>query len=239
MSNMSDLFQTSAESITLALKGARDAFDHAGVKGDAAEESVRSFLRSRLPASVGMTRGQVVDSHGAMSRQVDVILYDAMRTPMLFESPEQGHHLVPVEGVLAAIEVKAHLTKPLLESIVENCRSVKSLQKQAYLGPPQRKYNIYEQEWDDFPIYYTVFAFEADNLYAEPLNDLMRDLELHVRVDSVCCLDRGVNLNSSFTGQITNPMGFSPTPTRFGGLCDISTPNALLLWFVTLSTMVF
>ena len=239
MSNMGNIFGASAESLSLDLKKARLSFSHSGVKGDASEEAFRSFLRGRLPASIGVVRGQVVDCTGALSRQADTILYDAMRTPMLFKTADDGHQLVPAEGVLAVIEVKSRLKSQDLSGIIEHCRSVKSLKREAYFGEPRRTFDVYDRQWNDHPIYYSVFGFESENLYAEPLNELMLGIDLQMRIDSVCCLDRGINLNSRFTGDTGNPVGIFPTPTSFGGLLNFETPNALLLWFLSLSSVIF
>jgi hypothetical protein len=88
----------------------RESLDHSGEKGTATEEIVAEFLTDRLPQSIGATSGQVMDRTGRKSGQVDVILYDAIRTPMLFASTKAGRHTVPAEGVLAVVEVKTHLT---------------------------------------------------------------------------------------------------------------------------------
>lgn len=93
-------------------------FTHNTPKGDGGEALVARFLREHLPEQIGATAGQVIDSAGAMSKQVDVVLYDRMRTPMLFTSPNGRDSLIPVEGVLAVIEVKTHLKKAMLPGIL-------------------------------------------------------------------------------------------------------------------------
>ena len=99
---------------------------------------------------MGITSGQVVDSRGGISSQLDIIVYDALRTPMLFESPHDGQHLVPVEGVVAVVEVKSHLRKAQLASILDNCRSVKMLTKSAYFSTSFSSTRaVYGREWLD------------------------------------------------------------------------------------------
>lgn len=143
------------------------AFTHNTPKGAGGEALVAQFPRRRLPEQIGCTAGQVIDSTGAISRQVDVVLYDRARTPMLFSSPNGHDQLIPVEGVLAVIEVKTHLTKAMLPGIMENCRSVKRLKRTAYFDQPRiPTYRLYDQDWTDFPIYYSVFAAKTDNMYA-------------------------------------------------------------------------
>jgi hypothetical protein len=107
------------------LQKTRPALPHSLSKGEAAEEAVREFLQRHLPSSVGITKGQIIDSRGRFSKQLDVIIFDASRTPILFTSEEDGHQLVPVEGVIAVVEVKTTLAVSNVAGIVENMLSVK------------------------------------------------------------------------------------------------------------------
>lgn len=231
------LRQTAAD-MTSEIEKLRTGFSHGTLKGDGAEEMVRQFLRAHLPDSLGVTSGQVVDSTGAMSSQLDVIVYDALRTPMLFTSRD-GHHLVPVEGVIAVVEVKVHLKKDQLSGILANCLSVKRLTRTAYFQTAftvQRV--VYGAEWSDLPIQYSVLAFESDNMYAGALNDLHADQPLHERIDNLCYLDRGATLNVSMNWDANEPV-YSPTVNPGGGMVDIAGEDrALVLWFGAFATMV-
>lgn len=222
------------------LAGLRIAFSHAGIKGGGGEAIVRNFLRTRLPISIGITSGQVIDSQSGISRELDVILYDALRTPMLFTSPQEGRHLVPVEAVIAVVEVKSQLTSGDLTDVVKNCRSVKSLQRVAFFPTAiQTVHQRYGREWTDLPIFYSVFAFESDNMYAGPLNELQEEDDPWGRVDTVCYLDRGVNLNAEVGESLEKPVTFGYVNSGgVGGLADVKSDRALLLWYIGLSTAV-
>ena len=155
------------------------------------------MLRQHLPASIGITSGQIADSSGAMSKQFDAILYDAAHTPMIFQSFDGGVGTVPAEGVLAC-RIKTQLRSDMLSGILGNCHSVKSLDRSAFV--PQQitpRYWAYDRSWTDLPIHYSVFAFGSDGTYSAKLNELQRERALHERVDLVGYLDRGVSLNGS------------------------------------------
>ena len=98
----------------------RDAIKHDGVVGIEGENIVSAFLRDRLPAAIGVTTGEVIDVQGRRSKQIDVLLYDALRTPMLFTGEKKDTHLVPAEGVLAVVEVKTRLRSRDLEGCLAN-----------------------------------------------------------------------------------------------------------------------
>lgn len=82
-SRLSRTLELTAAELRVKFDKARDAIDHNGLVGQEGEKIVAKFLRERLPGSIGVTTGEVLDVEGGRSRQTDVVLYDAMRTPML------------------------------------------------------------------------------------------------------------------------------------------------------------
>lgn len=238
-SGLRGTLRTTAQSLRLDLRNIRENFDHNGIKGTSVEEAFRNLLQRHFPDSIGFTSGHIVDVYGEKSGQLDVILYDKPRTPMLFGDRDSTNHSVPAEGVIAVIEVKSRLTKQMLPELMESCRKVKSLRKEAYFASevvtPQMRYG---RQFIDLPIYYSVFAFESDNTYAGPLNDAQMNWPLEQRIDSLCYLDRGVGLNISMDWT-NHHASFSPWPTPSSLLADTIDPErALLQWFAAFSTAV-
>lgn len=213
----------------------RAALDHAGTKGSAAEEIVREFLETALPRSLGITVGQVIDHHGNLSGQSDVIIYDALATPMIFSSAQGGQQTVPIEGVVAVIEVKTKLRKGDLDQIVNHAAALKSMERRAF--SPQEfsvQHALYEQTWDVLPVLYSLFAFESEGLYADELNRLQADKPLHLRVDNLCALDRGLLVNICLTGHVSDPaslFSIRPTATAYSKLGEATPSNPLMPWF--------
>ena len=159
MRNLGQMFAASAATLKADLARLRAGQSHAASKGSSAEEALRKLLRQHLPASIGITSGQIADSSGAMSKQFDAILYDAAHTPMIFQSFDGGVGTVPAEGVLAC-RIKTQLRSDMLSGILGNCHSVKSLDRSAFV--PQHitpRYWAYDRSWTDLPIHYSVFAF--------------------------------------------------------------------------------
>ncbi|MCF6734881.1 DUF6602 domain-containing protein [Blastococcus sp. KM273129] len=233
MSDLMAIMSQAAQEMTLSLAKIRTALDHNLSKGEAAEESVRSFFRRYLPASLGVTKGQVIDSKGQRTRQLDVIIYDVARTPMLFSSDEDGHRLVPVEGVLAVIEVKTKVGPSDAEGIVKNMLSVKQLSKSAYFpqGSIQRVVTSYGRQWDHTPTLYALFALESGDLkkFNTALKSHMTTLPLWERVDIGCLLSKGVLVNEQLDGMIAT-VGSSGSSLKV-----YESPNALLIFYLMLS----
>ncbi|MER6972743.1 DUF6602 domain-containing protein [Nocardioides sp. NPDC057767] len=240
MTSLGDILNATQAKMLADIKANRAALENSTTKGTTAEQFVAAFLRNHLPAGVGVTSGEVIDSAGHRSRQLDVIVYDAIRCPMLFRSAEDNVTLVPIEGVVAVIEVKMALKRADLKGILANCLSVKTMERSAFMPSPDgRRFYVYERVWEAPPPYYSLFAFDSDNMYAGPLNELQLDLPAHHRIDSACYLTRGVNLNSGLElddeGDSIAPR-ITASPSSHGFLLDAESNKALLMWFLSLAT---
>ena len=217
---------------------ARKALEHAGQKGSSFEEVFRKFLRDYLPNSLDVSTGTLIDANGNSSRQIDVIISDATKTPILYRSGEV--RVIPVECVYAVIEVKAYLDSRELDKVLRNMKSVRSLEKKAYYkpnGPIITADRLYGKEWDIWPIMY--FAFAIDSIELETLaKSLGRKHEAEglpewSRIDTICAPDRGVICNQLVDGK------FSALPEPKSRLFPCLTPRSLLLFYTLISGYLF
>lgn len=130
---IAEIFDEVAQQMRSDLKKARSAVQHPGLKGALFEETFRTFLRHYLPKSLDISSGVLVDANGNDSRQIDVIISDAAKTPIFYKSGEV--RVIPIECAYAAIEVKAYLDSTELGRVFENMKSVRHLEKKAYYKP--------------------------------------------------------------------------------------------------------
>lgn len=226
-----------ASEMSLSLARARTALSHNLTKGEAVEESFRRFLRAHLPQSIGVTKGQAVDSKGNQSRQLDVMLYDTRRTPMLFTSDDGEHQLVPSEGLIAVFEVKTHLGTSDVPGIVQNMLSVKTLDKSAYYYPQSPllvEHHVYGGQYRVIPTMYFAFGFEGDSpqSVAAKLTECQSVLPVERRVDCACILDSGVVLNYLPSGMING------LPEPSSTLAGYNTSKSLLMFYLFFSRFV-
>ncbi|GAA1846769.1 hypothetical protein GCM10009772_25080 [Pseudonocardia alni subsp. carboxydivorans] len=225
--------QQTASEMRASLAKTRAALTHNLSTGEALEESFRKFLRRHLPASIGVTKGQIIDSKGGKSRQIDAIVYDASRTPILFSSEEDGQQVVPNEGVLAVFEIKATINRSDMQSVVDHMQSVKSLDKSAYYSPNsiiEYTTNLYGKELAVPPTLYFLFSYESGELgpIADELRSLQSNLPLESRIDCACVLDRGMLLNATSTGV-------TGTPEPGSNLAAYPSENSLLMFYLLFS----
>ncbi|MFI5710711.1 DUF6602 domain-containing protein [Kribbella sp. NPDC051620] len=232
MTGLTELMAQAAQHMRVSLEETRIALSHSLSKGEALEDAVRKFLRKHLPDSIGIAKGQLIDSKGAHSPQLDVILYDAARTPLLFSSGQDGIQLVPSEGAIAAIEVKTHLGPSDVEQLVKHMSGVKSLDKSAYhpAGLVSTTYNLYGKTLDIAPTCYFALTLECSNPggIAAALAERQAELPLERRVDSLCSLDGYALMNAK--GVPLESFDAIPRPDSI--LSSYPTENALLLWYL-------
>lgn len=122
-------FQAASRELRARYDAASSAGRHTGEKGLRREDVLRDFLREVLPPKYGVGRGEVVSSRGEISRQMDVVIYDALHAPLLYTSASSA--IFPSESIYATIEVKSHLTGGDLDACVANIASVKRLDRKA------------------------------------------------------------------------------------------------------------
>lgn len=157
---------------------------HAGLKGGEAEELIRNFLRGHLPKRFDIGSGFIIDGYDKISKQTDVIVYDALNCPVYRASERAA--IIPADNVAAVIEVKSRLDKEKLREAFANAQAVKGLSKTT---PPNAPVLITCQTLC------LLFAFETSltlGKLAEHYADCIREFSLGRHIDVVFLLDKGL-----------------------------------------------
>jgi len=76
------LFTDAAKLLRAQFEYARSSQPHPGSKGQAVEAILKDFLNAHLPRRFHATTGIVIDHDNNLSRQTDVIIYDALSSPI-------------------------------------------------------------------------------------------------------------------------------------------------------------
>lgn len=98
---------------------------HNPTTGALAEAVLREFLREHLPCGVGVEEGFIIGPDGWLSKQCDIIIYDSHRFAPFYRAGQLV--VVPVESVLAVIEVKTSITKPVFYDVIRYFESFKTV----------------------------------------------------------------------------------------------------------------
>jgi hypothetical protein len=126
VTNLHDLLLQKQAELSVGL-GAAELIDHPGAKGDATELDWVKALNEFLPARYQVAKGFVIDSRGAQSEELDLIIYDRHFCPLLFESG--GRKYIAAESVYAVFEVKQSLSAPHVEYAMKKAFSVRRLHR--------------------------------------------------------------------------------------------------------------
>lgn len=209
-------------------------FSHRPSRGFAREYVLKELLRQYLPQKLAIGSGIVISTDGSVSKQLDIVIYDATNTPIMYGAGDL--QIFPVECVYAVIEVKSFLNSGELSKSIENVRSVKSMRKIAYVpqqGPIISTTNLYGEELDYFPVLGFVFAYDSiksikilkDKLVEK---DDLRDLKNNL--DSICILNKAVITNYDISDSKTSSTKEPNTARVF-----IKTQKSLLYFYLQLT----
>lgn len=180
--SLSALLQGLHDDIELRLGTARKCFGHPGTKGDASEQVWLELFRTYLPKRYQADKAHVVDSRGAFSDQIDVVIYDRQYSPFIFKYQEQT--IIPAESVYAVFETKQAINSVQVNYAKEKIASVRKLHRTS-LPIPFANGNYPAKPL--IHIYGGLLTFESD--WSPPMDQpLLDSLEI---VDSDASLDFG------------------------------------------------
>lgn len=100
---------------------------HSGDRGEVNEQIFIDFLRRYLPKRYMVNKAIILDSKGAVSHSIDVVIYDNQYTPTLLASDH--HFYVPAEAVYAVFECKPTIDAGYLDYAGEKAASVRALHR--------------------------------------------------------------------------------------------------------------
>lgn len=89
--------------------------------------SRRSMLNRYLPKRYLAGKAHVVDSKGAFSEQIDVVVFDRQYSPFIFDFESEA--VIPAESVYAAFEAKQSINARLVEYAHKKLSSVRKLHR--------------------------------------------------------------------------------------------------------------
>lgn len=120
-------FSAEQEVLKCQLMLSSKSVTHDGVMGDVNEQYFIEVLRKYLPNRYAVDSVIVIDSNGATSDQIDIVIYDPQYTPTLLD--QKNHRYVTAEAVYAVLEAKPTINKEYLDYAGEKAKSVRRLER--------------------------------------------------------------------------------------------------------------
>lgn len=170
------------------LATARQALAHAVVKGDASERVWLELLRTYLPERYRTETAHVVDSTGAFSEQIDVVVFDRQYSPFIFHF--EGQIIIPAESVYAAFEAKQAINAQQVSYAQGKVASVRRLHRTSL--PIPHAGGVYDPK-PLTPILGGLLTFESDwnPPLGAPLTDALAAPDEAGRLDIGCVAAHG------------------------------------------------
>ncbi len=125
--SLQELLSGLHDDIQQKLSIVRRAFAHPGTKGDASETVWLELLQAYLPKRYSAATAHVVDSHGAFSDQIDVVVFDRQYSPFIFSY--QNQTIIPAESVYAVFEAKQSINAGQVAYAQDKVASVRRLHR--------------------------------------------------------------------------------------------------------------
>lgn len=109
------------------LDAVRGVVEHPTDLGSITEIDWCGAFRKFLPTRYSVNKATIVDSSGDASDAIDLVVFDEIHSPLLFE--KNGVLYIPAESVYAVFEIKQELTKDYIEYAGAKAASVRRLNR--------------------------------------------------------------------------------------------------------------
>ena len=200
------------EEIQQKLATARKAFGHPGTKGDASEGVWLEMLKTYLPQRYRATKGHVVDSEGAISDQIDVLVFDRQYSPFIFEF--QGQIIIPAEAVYAAFEAKQSINAGEVSYAQKKVASVRRLHRTS-LPIPSAGGILPAKPLQHIIGGLVTFESDWDPVLGKPLLDALAGAKPDGRLDLGCVAAHGMFVCDANGCHTVTPQGKAATAFLF------------------------
>jgi hypothetical protein len=194
-----DLFRAAANRLRVEFEGLRQNNLHSGGTGTEVERVLLRFLDEHLPRRFDSTSAILIDIENNVSKQCDIAVYDALNSPVYRAS--DVHQILPIDHVVAVIEVKTSLNKAELTDAYEKIASCKALKKKPLSDADKASTG---HPFAGVGTLGVVFAFASDTTLkalADNARELNERYDSNLWPDLIVVFDKGV---IAYTMQFPN-----------------------------------
>lgn len=186
-SKLHELFSQHQQLLVTSL-GLSSVHDNPNARGDNSEVTWRVMLSKYLPFRYKVGKGFVIDHEGNVSDHIDIIIYDAYYSPIVFN--ENDVLYIPAESVFAVIESKQVLKKEYIDYARDKAASVRALKRSS---APIRQMNDTTAIKIDTEILAGIVATRSEwsPAFGEPFEKAIAEAATISRIDLGCALNDG------------------------------------------------
>lgn len=130
---LNELFLALHDRLACELGVTRRTVGHPGTMGTVSEGQWIKMLYEHLPKRYKVNRAFVIDSKGACSDQIDIVIHDRQYSPFVLNYGDALY--VPAESVYAVFEVKQAMNAKYVKDAANKIASVRSLHRTSIAIP--------------------------------------------------------------------------------------------------------
>lgn len=186
--SLAQLLASLHDDIQHRLSTARKTLAHPGSKGEASEGVWLELLQNYLPQRYSVAKAHVVDSDGAFSEQIDVVVFDRQYSPFIFKF--EGQTIVPAESVYAVFEAKQTLNSQFVSYAQQKVASVRRLRRTSL--PIPHAGGLYAAKQPP-PILGGILTLESEwrPALGDPLRDVLEEAAPETQLELGCIAAHG------------------------------------------------
>lgn len=197
-------FNFEAEGLDIALSQVKYIHNTGDIpsSGSHLEVALRAFFKKKLPNKYYISNGHIIDANLSVSPQLDLIIADNFRTPILYKTFDETEYIT-YESVYAYAEIKSSWDKKYIEDfIITKKRMYSFLNRQ----PTDPKFldaggkgimlNVPTTTYDyKNPLFSFMFIGSSSSFTFEHIKDLYLNTEWRHLPNIICLFDRGLIVN--------------------------------------------
>lgn len=170
--------------------------------GDQFEIAVRNFFRKKLPEKYYISNGHIIDTALSSSPQLDFIIADNFRTPILYKTYNDTEYLT-YESIYSYAEIKSSWDKKYITDFITTSQRLDSFMQRSkiepnfieaggkgiYVDKPTTK-NPFKN-----PLLTFMFVGNSDAFSFEHIKELYNTTDWKFLPNVICLFDKGLIVN--------------------------------------------
>lgn len=170
--------------------------------GNQLEIAVRNFFRKKLPEKYYMSNGHIIDTSLRASPQLDLIIADNFKTPILYKTFDETEYLT-YESIYSYAEIKSSWSKKHLTDFITTAKRLDKFLKRKQISPnfintggkgieldvPTTK-NPFQN-----PLLTFMFIAQSDTFSFEHITEEYKNTEWSYLPNILCLFDKGIIVN--------------------------------------------
>jgi len=218
--NIHDLLSSAGKKLQDHFEYLKKTNPHYGERGTEAQDILIEFLNDHLPKRYAATSGIIIDNKNSISPQIDVIIYDAVNSPVYRK--DNRVMILPSDNTAVSIEVKSNLSKKELVDAANKIKKAKQLKKTPITNVDQEVTKGGSSISQTLGVVFAYSASSSLEALAKNLVEINNQIDAHLWIDLVAVLDKGIisyaikqPLNPDISGSFGGIPDAEPIPLPY------------------------